>query len=412
MKIAFIVRVFPKLSETFILNQITGLIDLGHEVDIFARSNPREEKVHRVVEEYQLMARTRYFLDPRRRWACLPGAALLLVRNFHKDPGKIIRSFLVARRFKFHPLGAWQYVLPFLGKSYDIIHCHFGPMGFVGTFLKELGVKGKVAVAFYGYDLSPFILGNKSTYDDLFRRGDLMMPLSNLFREKLIALGCRESKVVVHRCGVNMAKFTFSERRFEDGGEINLLTVARLAEKKGVEYSLQAVARLLPKYPNLFYRIAGDGPLQPELEALVRQLGLEKVVAFLGPVERKEVERLMMASHIFILSSVAARNGDEEGIPVTLQEALASGMPVLSSFHSGIPELVINGVSGFLVPERDVDALAERLDYLIQHPELWPEMGRAGRRFVEENYDVRKLNERLVEIYQGLVEERDAMRTL
>jgi colanic acid/amylovoran biosynthesis glycosyltransferase len=209
---------------------------------------------------------------------------------------------------------------------------------------------------------------------------------------------------------VNPADYAFKERRYVNGDNVNLLTVARLAEKKGLEYSLQAMARLLPKYSNLFYRIAGDGPLRPELEDMVRRLDLEKVVAFLGPIEHGEVERLMMASDIFILSSVTAKNGDEEGIPNTLKEALASGMPVLSSFHSGIPELVMDGVFGFLIPERDVDALAERLDYLIQHPELWPEMGLAGHRFVEENYDIRKLNLRLVEIYQGLVEKRGIMR--
>jgi len=411
MKIAVIVMGFPSLSQTFILNQITGLIDLGHEVDIFAQFNPLEEKVHRDVEKYQLLARTHYFLEPKQRWARLPRATLLLLRNLYKGPWKIMRSFIVAKRFKIRRLGSWQYVLPFLGKNYDIIHCQFGPMGFIGTFLKELGIKGKVVVSFRGFDISKRIVGNPRMYDDLFRRGDLMLPNCNVFRNRLIELGCKDEKIVIHESGIDVSKFTFAEKHLEEGGNINLLTVARLTEKKGIEYSLQAVARLMPRYPKIFYQIAGDGPLRPELEALACQLGLEKVVTFLGSVEHDEVKSLMMASHIFILSSVTAKDGDEEGLANVLKEALASGMPVVATTHSGFPEVVTDGVSGFLVPERDVDALADRLDHLIQHPELWLEMARAGRESVEEHFDITKLNQGLVEIYQGLVEEREVAQS-
>ena len=101
--------------------------------------------------------------------------------------------------------------------------------------------------------------------------------------------------------------------------------------------------------------------------------------------------------------SVTSQNGDCEGIPVAIVEALAWGLPVLSTLHSGIPEVIQDGESGFLVPERDTEALAEKLEYLIEHPELWPEMGRKGRKYVEEHYDIDKLNDRLVEIYQRLL---------
>jgi colanic acid/amylovoran biosynthesis glycosyltransferase len=408
MKIAFIVDQFPKLSETFILNQITGLIDMGHEVDIFAASNPDEHKVHRGVKEYQLLARTYYFSEPEQKLARLLRATLTLLRTFHRDPGKVLRSFIAAKRFRLRRRIAWQYVLPFLGKRYDIIHCHFGPNGFIGTFLKELGVTGKVVVSFHGYDLSLLVAGNPQMYNNLFKSGDLMMPVSQRFQAKLTALGCAETKVIVHRSGVNLAEYPVRKRYYEKGGALNLLTIARLVEKKGLEYSLQAVARLVPKYPRLMYRIGGDGPLRPELEFLAHQLGLGKAVIFLGAVEHDEVKKLMVTPDIFVLSSVTGQGGDEEGIPTTLMEALASGMPVISTIHAGIPELVTDGVSGFLVLERDVDALVARLEYLIQHPEIWQEIGRNGRRFVEERFNIRQLNERLVEIYHALLTEEFA----
>jgi colanic acid/amylovoran biosynthesis glycosyltransferase len=107
----------------------------------------------------------------------------------------------------------------------------------------------------------------------------------------------------------------------------------------------------------------------------------------------------MKKTHIYILASVTAQDGNQEGIPVSLMEAMATGLPVISTRHSGIPELVQDGISGFLVPERNVDSLVSKCEYLITHPEQRVEMGRAGREFVEENFNIRKLNRRLLELY-------------
>ena len=123
----------------------------------------------------------------------------------------------------------------------------------------------------------------------------------------------------------------------------------------------------------------------------------------MGALEQDEYLKIYQEARIFVLPSVTASKGDEEGTPVVLMEAQATGLPVISTFHSGIPEVVIHGKSGFLVPEKDVDALAERLEYLIEHPEIWPEMGKEGRKFVEKKYDIKKLNQQLVEIYQDLL---------
>ena len=136
------------------------------------------------------------------------------------------------------------------------------------------------------------------------------------------------------------------------------------------------------------------------MERLISDLGIENKVHLLGWLDKDEVIRLTDGSHIFILSSVTAKSGDQEGQGVVLQEAQAMGLPVLSTLHDGIPEGVVDGKSGFLVPEGDIDALAEKLEYLIEHPERWLEMGQFGRKFVEENYDIKRLNQQLVEIYQ------------
>jgi len=405
MKIAFIVSEFPILSETFILNQITGLLDLGHDVEIFAEKNPKERKMHSDIDKYQLMKRVHYFAMPYSKIMRILKAFYFLVINFHKSPLKILKSLNVFEYGKVAlSLRLLYLLIPFLDKNFDIIHCHFGPNGITGTSLKEIGINGKLVTTFHGNDMSSFIINNDNNiYKKLFLNGDIFLPISDYWKEKLIRLGCNKKKIIVHRMGINLEKFKFSERRKQHEEYIKILTVGRLVEKKGHEYAIKAIAKIVRKRRNIEYIIAGDGPLRNKLEDLILKLGIKSYIKFLGAVEQNEVLKLYQQAHIFILPSVTASNGDQEGIPVVLMEAQATGLPIISTYHTGIPEVVVDGKSGFLVPEKDVDALADKLEYLIEHPELWPEMGRYGRKFVEERYNIKKLNQQLVEIYQNLI---------
>lgn len=409
MKIAFIVSVFPALSETFILNQITGLMDLGHEVDIYSRYNPNECKVHDDIEKYNLMDRVCYYdffnIPPNKIKRVIKGIKLI-VTNFYKDPLGILRALNVFKYGKdAMSLKLLYTIIPFLGKRnyYDIIHCHFGPNGEWGILLKRLGVKGKIITSFYGYDASAYIDDdNIGIYKNLFNYGDIFIVICNYIKNKLIKLECNENKIIKHPLGVDIEKFNFKKIQ-KSNNNINILTIARLVEKKGIEYSIKAVAKVIKKYPNLKYIIVGDGPLKDQLLCLISELGINEQVKILGWKAQNEIIELFKKSHIFVLASITAQNGDQEGTPTVLLEAQATGLPIISTFHSGIPEIVLDGQSGFLVPERDVDAMAGRLEYLIEHTEIWTEMGRAGRKFVEENFDIKKLNKQLVEIYENII---------
>ena len=406
MKIAFIVTGFPRLSETFILNQITGLLDMWYDVEIFAEFNSEEKKVHPDVEKYQLIKRVHYFNIPHNKTRRILKAIFLIIKNFYRAPFKILKSLKLFRYGEtMLSLKVLHTLIPFLDKKFDIIHCHFGPNGILGAYLKEIGINSKLVTTFHGYDMSTFIINNgNNVYEKLFLKGDLFLPISDYWKKKLIRLGCDEKKIIVHRMGIDLKKFKFSEKMKQPEEPIKILTIGRLVEKKGHEYTIKAIAKIVKKYRNIEYLIAGDGPLRNKLKNLVQELGIEKHVKFLGAIEQDEVLKLYQQSHIFVLSSVTASNGDQEGIPVVLMEAQAMGLPVISTYHTGIPEVVVDGKSGFLIPEKDVDALAERLKYLIKHPELWPEMGRYGRKFVEEKYDIKRLNQKLVGIYQNLIE--------
>ncbi len=181
------------------------------------------------------------------------------------------------------------------------------------------------------------------------------------------------------------------------------MTVGRLVEKKGIEYVLRAVRILVDRRREVEYHILGDGPGRDRLVALVAELGLADRVTLHGRQDQAKVREVIEESHALVAASVTAADGDEEGIPNVLKEAMALGLPVVATRHAGIPELIEDDVSGFLVPERDEAVLADALERLARDPGRWAAMGRAGRAKIEMEYDIHRLNDRLAGLLQGLI---------
>lgn len=415
MRIAFIVGHFPILSETFILNQITGLIDRGHEIDIYAVDGPIKNlsKVHPDVEKYGLLDRT-YCIPqfpgqiPKRRSLRVLRAIKLLFVNWYKNPLLLLRSLNFFKHGKLaYSLKLLYKVIPFVDKKqYDIIHCQFGTYALQGMFFRNIGaLKGSTLISsFRGYDISWYIQQyGEQVYNELFSLGDFFLPNCKYFKRRLLNLGCDEKKVVVHGSGIDCSRFIFKPRYLNSDGTVQITTIGRLVEKKGIEYSIRAVAKLIKVSPNIEYKIIGDGELREKLQQLIQELDVSHKVKLLGGKQQREIVEILNKSHIFIATSVTAKDGNQDAPVNTLKEAMAMGLPVIGTQHGGIPELVEDGISGFLVPERNVDAIAEKLSYLIKHPEIWPRMGQAGRAYVEKHYDTNKLNDQLVEIYQRLL---------
>lgn len=176
-----------------------------------------------------------------------------------------------------------------------------------------------------------------------------------------------------------------------------------MVEKKGIEYAIRAVAKVLKTYPNLEYNIIGDGELKTHLQQVITELDAAEKIKLLGWKNQQEIIQIIDNTHIFIAPSVTAKDGNQDAPVNTLKEAMAMGLPVIATRHGGISELVQDGVSGLLVPERDADAIADKLAYLLEHPELWEQMGKAGRAYVEKHYDTERLNDELVKIYQQVI---------
>jgi colanic acid/amylovoran biosynthesis glycosyltransferase len=210
-------------------------------------------------------------------------------------------------------------------------------------------------------------------------------------------LGCPPAKLHKLPMGLNLDDFVFRQRSLKAGESIRILTVARLVEIKGHDCAIRAVARLRERHTGVRYDIVGDGPLRRQLEQLVIELGLQDAITIHGAQNGAFIRQLMDQAHLALLASVTVE-GDQEGQGLVVQEAQAAGLPVVATQHGALPEGMMPGRSGLLVPERDVEALADALNYLIEHPELWPAMGREGRKFVEEHHDARKLSQQLAEL--------------
>jgi glycosyltransferase involved in cell wall biosynthesis len=185
-------------------------------------------------------------------------------------------------------------------------------------------------------------------------------------------------------------------RRYDDQ-ELRFLFVGRLAEKKDPITLLRSFASarksLLPV--NSVLTMAGDGPLRATVEKEIAALGLADHVRLLGRRTHHEVIELYQSAHIYVQHSVIAPNGDEEGLPVSITEALAAGLPVVSTRHSGIPEAVIDGVTGVLVDEKDIQGMADAMVDLARNPDRWDQFGRAGRALLEEEFSVPLVQEKL-----------------
>jgi colanic acid/amylovoran biosynthesis glycosyltransferase len=410
MRIAFIVEVFPSLSQTFVLNQIVDLLERGHEVDIYAEVRGDSHKVHPDVEKYRLLERTYYHPPvPADRWQRLRSSAGLFLRYCLSDPVLMLRSINLLEYGKAAAsLRLLHAVIPLLKKrpAYDILHCHFGLLGLKGMRLRQMGaISGRLITTFHGVDMSQNLkLMGEDLYAPLFEAGDHFLPISRYWQNRLIELGCDPAKITVHRMGIDPETFAFRPRTLSPGEPVRLISVSRLAEKKGIEYGIRAVAALVQEGLAVEYEIIGDGDLRQPLTELVQQLGVGHAVRLLGPKNHSEVQAALDQAHILLAPSVTARDGNQEGIPVALMEAMAMGLPVVSTVHSGIPELVADGRSGFLVPERDVAALTDRLRQLVQQPDTWVSLGTAGRQTVEREFNLHRLNPRLVNLFEQVLQ--------
>jgi colanic acid/amylovoran biosynthesis glycosyltransferase len=234
----------------------------------------------------------------------------------------------------------------------------------------------------------------------------LVLVRSESLRRAVIRLGCDEKKIEIQRTGIPHDEFPFRERNFPQDGEWRLVQAGRLIEKKGLPVTLRAFASFLRQYPNSTLTIAGEGSLLGELQKLARERKIDNRVSFTGFISQEQLRELYYGSHIFLHPSETGPDGNQEGIPNSMLEAMASGLPVFATQHGGIPEAIENAVSGVQVPERDHEALAHALLSAAHDRDFLSRIARGGAEVVAQKFDQRIQAQHVEDIYLQAMEVR------
>jgi len=314
------------------------------------------------------------------------------------------------RRFWFRQLRdkPWQISNVELSKSLSVLsetrarllHIFFGQ---IAVHLLPLirAWKNPSIVSFHGADVVVDL--NKPAYREatlqMLDAVALVLVRSESLRRALVDLGCDLEKIEIQRTGIPLEEFPFRERAVPKNGEWRFVQAGRLIEKKGLPVTLRAFSTFWKQHPNAMLTIGGEGPLLPELQKFARELGVADCVSFTGFVSQEQLREIYYRSHIFLHPSQTGRDGNQEGIPNSMLEAMATGLPVFATEHGGIPEAIEDDVSGVLVPERDGEALARALVNAAQDPGLLRRIGHAGGSAVRKNFDLSTQAQRLEEIY-------------
>jgi colanic acid/amylovoran biosynthesis glycosyltransferase len=402
LPVSFLVSRFPNPSETFIQAQVEGLLQRGAKVDVHALAAGNPDVLGALRLKWQDQIKVHYAPVPKTFGARLLAAPRALGRRNalatldagrFGDDASSLRLLIAASR--------WPKAAP----EKRVWLAHYGRWGRFACALRDLGsISGPIATVFHGKDMSAYLKKHPDAYASLFKRGDLFLPISELWRDKLLSLGAPAERTLVHRMGVDTTRFTAIARRRVDNEPVRFVGVGRMVEKKGFDDAIRAFASLRKEheFPNATLTLIGDGELRDYLKNFATSLNLGSVVKFTGLLPHAEVARELAAAHVFVLPSKTAASGDMEGIPVALMEAMAQALPVLATRHSGTPELVEHDVSGLLCNEGDWRALSANMKAIAIAPERWPAMGDAGSARVRAEFDLHRWNEALFERLKAL----------
>ncbi|EOH92002.1 glycosyltransferase [Enterococcus villorum] len=406
MKLLFFVSSFPALSETFILNQITGMIDLGHDVEILATKKVETTKKHPEIEQYGLLDKVTYIEIPSN----LPKKVWIATKAFFKtvkhSPKRAIGLINGRKQGKFvyslRPLIVNTYFEAPL--KFDAIISHYG----YNTLLLEI-IKAQyekfppIYGFFHGNDVTGFVqrFGEDIYYPLQRKTNTTALPISEQMADRLEELNILPLNRKVHHMGVDLTKFPkvpfkgFSE-------ELQLLIVGRLTEKKGMDITISALKKLQDNDLKVQLTIIGEGEWRNHLEELTDKLQLSASVHLIGAKSQEEVRQAIKEADLLLLPSKTATDGDQEGIPVSLMEALASGKLVISTYHSGIPELIKNNKNGWLVPENDSQQLADKIQEVVKMtPEECQRISQHATESVEQFFNIKKLNDTLSQLIRS-----------
>lgn len=384
MRVVYFVSLFPCWSETFIVREIRELQKLGVDVHIVSLKAPCEQLVQ--SDAAALLDRTLY---PAPAWR----SALQLLRRLATAPWRefadLARILAGLRR---HPaalaktLVVWWRTLGLLPRIAalrpDHLHAHWATYPSTAAMLAAARLRVPFSFTAHAHDI---FLEDHLLADKLARAafGVTISEFNRRYLAEKVGPAAMQRLRIVH-CGVTPADWRYACERRAPGC---LLAVGRLDEIKGFAYLIEACRLLAARGVPFECHLIGDGPLRPQLERQVAEAGLSDRVRLLGACKQEQVREWLYRASVFVLPSVVTARGDRDGIPVALMEAMAVGLPVVSTRVSGIPELVEHGVSGLLARERSAEDLADCIERQLSDPAAARAMAERARAIVERDFD-------------------------
>jgi len=399
VKIAYIMSRFPKLTETFILYEMLALEKLGIQVEIYPLLRERQPAIH--PEAQRLVERAHFlpFLSLpilRAQWHFLRRRPV----DYFKLWWEVVSGNWGSAKFFLGALAIFPKAVCFademLGQGITHVHAHFATHPAVAALIVHRLTGILFSFTAHGSDLHV----DRRMLKQKVEAAAFARTISAYNKEVMVkecGEGLREKIHVIH-CGVEPTVFSAARER-EGTGPFQIVCVASFEEVKGHKYVIEACRLLRERGVDFDCHLVGDGPMRRAIRAQIAEAGLQSQVHVHGERSRPAVVKMLAEADVAALASVPTRRGKREGIPVVLMEAMASGLPVVATAITGIPELVDSGISGLLVPPGDPTALADALQALGRDPELREKMGRAGREKVVREFNLQVSVQQLLNLF-------------
>lgn len=399
-KIIFKVSTFPTISETFVVNNVVEAIKKGFEVCIVAKNKKpiAESSQQKLLQKYKMLDKTIVFSEPKGKVNRYLKAIFLLanpVLTYY-----FIKYIRLKKKKNLTLLFNLYFYLPL--KNTTVFHVHFANAISPLLDLKKIGfLKSKIIVTFHGYDAHYLPKGEQlqqllSNFNSLV---NTITVNSDYLKQKLIAKGFEAKTIVVVPMQVNTTFFKPIKPKISHNSILKLVTVGRLVDLKGVHLGLEVVQQLIKNGNIVNYTIVGEGQEYERLKSLAKSMGIQEQVYFLGSRSQSEIKSILNKQHVFLMTSTVDKDDRREAFGVVSLEAQAMELPIVGFNSGGFPETLIDGETGYLVPDQDTSAMTAAVEKFINNSVLLQQMGHQARQHVISNFSFEKTIKKYIDLY-------------
>jgi len=410
-KILVIVTEFPSVTETFILNQITDLIDRGNDVTVFTYNKSNDNIIHQLFLDYNLEKKTiTHFKNQKSKWLiCKEGFKFFRKYRNHLEFKKLL--FLLSPIYFKTNLKKLKiyYDLPVLlfKESFDIVHCHFGFNGKKVADAYEIGICNypKAILSFHGSDLTPSKVEiYKDAYKTIFKYFNGYTVNSKYLQEILLRVNPFVKNYFLIPEGLKEQNLQSHLEVKSESSTFDIVFCGRLINWKGPDRAIRMLKKMIDLgYSDVHLHIIGNGEMMFELQSLTNQFEINNHVIFHGSLSQEKVFKIMAMSSVFLLPGIAEKQTQRsEAQGLVLQEAQFFKLPVITSNVGGIKYGMIPNETGFLIESKNEEEFVEKLILLYKNPDLRKEMGEKGQRFVLNEFESKIIGDKLISVYENI----------